>query len=209
MASLWLTVAVLLALCQASTPARAPQPLSTTTKASTAARQTAPQETRPTASTAARQTTPQETRPTASTPVRQTVPQETRPTASTAARQTAPQETRPTASTPVRQTVPQETRPTASTVKRYARALDDVDTESSELPSLKCYQCVDISEQPNCSSPEEVECRPGLTRCLNMMLTPPAYGITRRCASERECQSLESNPSSFVTARCCDTDLCN
>ncbi|XP_069044284.1 proteoglycan 4-like isoform X2 [Lepisosteus oculatus] len=193
MASLWLTVAVLLALCQAATTLRPTQH----------------PETRPTASPPVRQTAHHETRPTVSKTVHPTQPKEPRPTAFTPVRHTEHYETRPTVSKPVRPTQTKETKSTDSTPRRHARSLEDTDTESSELQSLKCYQCVDISEQPNCSSPEEVECRPGLTRCLNMMLIPPAYGITRRCASERECQSLESNPSSFVTARCCDTDLCN
>nr|XP_023680722.1 CD59 glycoprotein-like [Paramormyrops kingsleyae] len=74
---------------------------------------------------------------------------------------------------------------------------------------LKCNHCIDIREMPDCSQPEEIECSPPHSYCLNMTMYPPAYGIVRRCATSRDCTYIKSRPVHLMDANCCKTDLCN
>ncbi|XP_059892609.1 CD59 glycoprotein-like isoform X1 [Gadus macrocephalus] len=70
--------------------------------------------------------------------------------------------------------------------------------------ALRCNRCISRScsnTVETCSGPNDV--------CASVIFLPPApINFFRRCMKASDCFLLSSLPS-LVTARCCETDLCN
>ncbi|KAK9980226.1 hypothetical protein ABG768_013604 [Culter alburnus] len=72
--------------------------------------------------------------------------------------------------------------------------------------ALKCNRCVPGSPGGRCVTTKET-CGYGQDACVSARFTTYPFSYFRRCSKMGDCLIIQSSP--YITARCCQTDLCN
>ncbi|XP_066508825.1 CD59 glycoprotein-like isoform X1 [Hoplias malabaricus] len=71
--------------------------------------------------------------------------------------------------------------------------------------ALKCNNCI---PRPGGSCRNTIEtCGFGLDACVSAFFTISPFSYFRRCSKMSDCLILQASP--YISARCCQSDLCN
>ncbi|XP_065132716.1 CD59 glycoprotein-like [Paramisgurnus dabryanus] len=72
--------------------------------------------------------------------------------------------------------------------------------------ALKCNKCVPGTPGGSCVTTQET-CGYNKNTCVSARFLITPFSSFRRCISMSDCLILQANR--YITARCCQTDLCN